>query len=55
MKKYFLFLIVLYSLSANSQSIIGAWERLHESQDGDKLRSVVIFAEGYQVISVFTS
>lgn len=55
MKKYFLFLIVLYSLSANSQSIIGAWERLHESQDGDKLRSVVIFAEGYQVISIFNS
>ena len=55
MKKFFLLLIVLSSLSANSQSIIGAWERNHISEDGEKLRSIVIFAEGYQVISVFKS
>ena len=55
MKKHFLFLITLCCISINAQNIIGAWERLHESQDGEKLRSVVIFAEGYQVISVFKS
>ena len=55
MKKFFLLLIVLCSLSANSQSIIGAWEMDHISKDGEKLKSVVIFAEGYQVISVFKS
>lgn len=55
MKKFFLLLIVLCSLIANSQSIIGAWEMDHISKDGEKLKSVVIFAEGYQVISVFKS
>ena len=55
MKKFFLLLIVLCSLSASSQSLIGAWERNHISEDGEKLRSVVIFAEGYQVISIYKS
>ncbi len=55
MKKLFLFLMVLFSLSANSQSIIGAWERHHVSENGDKLKSVVIFADGYQSISIFKS
>ncbi len=55
MKKFILFLIVLYSLSASSQSLIGAWERDHISEDGEKLTSVVIFAEGYQVISTYKS
>ncbi|HJN53971.1 MAG TPA: membrane or secreted protein [Flavobacteriaceae bacterium] len=55
MKKLFLFLMVLFSLSANSQSVIGAWERDHVSENGDKLKSVVIFADGYQSISIFKS
>jgi len=55
MKKLFLFLMVLLSLSANSQSVIGAWERDHVSENGDKLKSVVIFADGYQSISIFKS
>jgi len=55
MKKLFLFLMVLFSLSAISQSVIGAWERDHVSENGDKLKSVVIFADGYQSISIFKS
>tara|TARA_B100001964_G_C14089581_1_gene534188 strand:+ start:73 stop:756 length:684 start_codon:yes stop_codon:yes gene_type:complete len=47
--------MVLFSLSANSQSVIGAWERDHVSENGDKLKSVVIFADGYQSISIFKS
>ena len=53
MKKYILILIVLFSLSANSQSVIGAWERNHVSDNGEKLKSVVIFSDGYQSISIF--
>ena len=53
MKKYVLILIVLFSLSANSQSVIGAWERNHVSDNGEALKSVVIFSDGYQSISIF--
>jgi len=57
MKNILFLLIAVFTFSCNQtdQNIIGAWERLHESQDGEKLRSVVIFAEGYQVISIFKS
>jgi len=37
----------------NAQSIIGAWEAYSISDNGDKLKSVVIFADGYQVISTY--
>ena len=39
------------SKSLKAQSFIGAWERYHTSENGDKLKSVVIFSEGYQVIT----
>lgn len=47
-----LFWIVL-PLSLMSQSIIGAWEAYHTSPDGQAQRSVVIFADGYQVLSTY--
>ena len=47
MKKYVLILIVLFSLGANSQSVIGAWERNHVSDNGEALKSVVIFSDGW--------
>jgi len=34
---------------------MGAWERYHTSENGEELRSVVIFAEGYQVLSVYNA
>ena len=37
----------------NAQSIIGAWERYHTSETGEPLKSVVIFAEGYQVLTTY--
>ena len=53
MKKYIFLFITLFCLSVNSQSVIGAWERNHVSDEGEKLTSVVIFSEGYQSISIF--
>ena len=38
---------------SNGQSIIGAWERLHTSETGVALRSIVIFVDGYQTIASF--
>lgn len=53
--KHFTLLILLLtgSMSIAAQSIIGAWERNHVSKEGDSLKSVVIFAEGYQAITTF--
>ena len=39
----------------NAQSLIGAWEGYSTSANGDKLRSVVIFADGYQVLSTYNA
>ena len=55
MKKYIFLFITLFCLSVSSQSVIGAWERSYLSDEGEKLTSVVIFSEGYQVISIFKS
>lgn len=51
----FIFYVLFFTSSAllSAQSIIGAWERTDVSKEGDTLKSVVIFAEGYQVISTF--
>ena len=54
MKKSFLLLLTsLFCTMIMAQSPIGAWERYHTSEDGNKLRSVVIFADGYQVLTIF--
>ncbi len=39
----------------NGQSIIGAWERNHKSEDETKLKSIVIFTDSYQSISTYES
>ncbi len=54
MKKIFFLLVCTFlSLGAKAQSCIGAWERYHTSEQGEKLKSVVIFADGYQVITTY--
>ncbi|MFC4633218.1 membrane or secreted protein [Dokdonia ponticola] len=54
MKKISIFLMcILCSLGIKAQDIVGAWERYHLSENGDKLKSVVIFSEGYQVITTY--
>ncbi len=44
---------LMISISMQAQSLIGAWEMKHISEAGTPLRSVVIFSDGYQVISTF--
>lgn len=54
MKKFILLLFfTVVSFGINAQSVIGAWEGYTTSEDGIKLKSVVIFADGYQVISIY--
>jgi hypothetical protein len=38
---------------SNAQDIIGAWEAIHTSENGAKLKSVLILSDGYQVISTY--
>ena len=54
MKKIILLLICTFlSFGTTAQSFIGAWETYHTSKDGEKLKSVVIFSDGYQVITTY--
>jgi hypothetical protein len=54
MKQIFLLIFsTLFVLAINAQSCMGAWERYYTSEDNEKLRSVVIFAEGYQVLTTY--
>lgn len=56
MTKFFVSLICILSLfTIKAQSPIGAWEAFSASENGDKLRSVVIFAKGYQVLSIYNA
>ena len=53
-RKIFLLLtLCLITISVNSQSFIGAWEAASESKKGIKIRTVVTFAKGYQVMTMF--
>ena len=54
MKKLFLVLICVgMTISVNSQSFIGAWESFHDSEKGVKIKTVVVFTDGYQVMSMY--
>lgn len=56
MKKITALLICTFlSFGIKAQSIIGAWEGYSTSENGDKLKNVVIFADGYQVISIYNA
>ena len=44
---------IVLSYTTKAQSFIGAWERDHTSVTGEELKSVVIFSDGYQVISTY--
>ena len=54
MKKImFLLFCGFLSFGLNAQSVIGAWEMYSTSKEGEKLKSIVIFADGYQVIAIY--
>lgn len=56
MKKIIVLLICTFlSFGIKAQSFIGAWERYHTSENGEKLKSVVIFSDGYQVLTTSVS
>jgi len=56
MKKIIVLLICTFlSFGIKAQSFIGAWESYHTSENGKKIKSVVIFSEGYQVITYYDS
>ena len=54
MKKIGAFLCVTsLCMGLQAQDVIGAWESYTTSESGDKLRNVVIFADGYQVLTTY--
>ena len=52
-KKIILIIFALSITNIKSQSFIGAWERNHVSEQGEELKSVVIFSNGFQSISTY--
>ena len=52
-KSISILITLLFSMSVYSQSLIGAWEGTHTLEDGTPTKNVVIFADGYQVISTY--
>ena len=56
MKKIIVLVICTFlSFGIKSQSFMGAWEGHHTSENGEKLKSVVIFSDGYQVLTTYHS
>jgi hypothetical protein len=46
---------LLLFIGVFGQSPIGAWETFHTSSSGEKIRTVVIFSEGYQVATNYNA
>ena len=56
MKKILFLIIYIFIININnSQSLIGAWERNHVSENGTDMKSIVIFSDGFQAISTYES
>ncbi|MCF4102351.1 membrane or secreted protein [Gillisia sp. M10.2A] len=56
MKKTVVVLIcTLISIGINAQNVIGAWENYVTSENGEKLRKVIIYADGYQVLTTYNA
>jgi len=49
----FILFCAFLTTGINAQNIIGAWEAYSTSEKGDKLRNVLIFSDGYQVITTY--
>lgn len=47
-----MFLLISF-FNVNGQKLIGAWERIHTSKNGQELKSIVIFSDNYQTISTY--
>lgn len=55
LKSMLLLICTVLSFAIKAQSPIGAWEAFSTAENGDKLRSVVIFSDGYQVLSIYNA
>ena len=55
LRKALLLIYLLLSTTIHAQSIIGAWESYSTSGNGDQIRNVVIFADGYQVATWYNA
>ncbi|WP_158976226.1 membrane or secreted protein [Cellulophaga sp. L1A9] len=56
MKKLLVVLFgIICPLGAAAQSLEGAWERYYTATNGDQLKSVVIFSNGYQVLTNYNA
>ena len=54
MRTITIIIFLIFSInSANGQKLIGAWERIHNSENGVQLKSIVIFSKSYQSISTY--
>lgn len=54
MKRIALFIAFsCFSFFTYGQGIIGAWENISANEQGDEVRNVVIFADGYQVATTY--
>lgn len=54
MKRIILSLLIWCSIYClNGQNLIGAWESYSTSATGEKLKSVLILADGYQVLTIY--
>ncbi len=52
-KVLFLLMYPFLSFGLSAQNVIGAWESYHTSETGEPLKSVAIFADGYQAITTY--
>ena len=48
-------ILILTSLYSYAQSPIGAWERYYDDDNGNTIRSVVIFSEKFQSIAMYNA
>lgn len=54
MKNLIMILIsICYTFVLQAQGFIGAWESTTSSENGDVLKNVLIFANGYQVMTTY--
>ena len=48
-------IVILTSLYSYAQSPIGAWERYYDDENGNSVKSVVIFSEKFQSIAMYNA
>ena len=51
----FISMLILISLYSYAQTPIGAWERYYDDENGNSIRSVVIFSEKFQSIAMYNA